>query len=214
MCNLYAMTKSREAVTAFTRAMRDVTGNQPPLPAIFPDQLAPVVRTGVDGVREMLNMRWGFPPPPSGGRPVTNIRNLNSSFWRSWLAPAQRCVVPATSFCEYTDTHPKVAHWFALSAGRPLFAFAGLWRPWRGGRAKEDGEHLLYAFLTTEANDLVRPIHAKAMPVMLTGADIDTWLGGSEKEALALAKPFPTSDMKVVMSGPREDPGKDPGEAA
>ncbi len=36
MCNLYSMTKSREAVTAFTRAMRDRTGNQPPLPAIFP----------------------------------------------------------------------------------------------------------------------------------------------------------------------------------
>ncbi len=214
MCNLYSMTKSREAVTAFTRAMRDTTANQPPLPAIFPDQLAPVVRTGVDGVREMLNMRWGFPPPPSGGRPVTNIRNLNSSFWRSWLAPAQRCVVPVTSFCEYTDTQPKIAHWFALSQERPLFAFAGLWRPWRGVRGKEDGDHLLFAFLTTEANDLVRPIHAKAMPVMLTGGDIDVWLGAPEKAALALAKPFPTSEMQVVMSGPREDPHEDSGEAA
>jgi putative SOS response-associated peptidase YedK len=214
MCNLYSMTKSREAVTAFTRAMRDTTANQPPLPAIFPDQLAPVVRTGVDGVREMLNMRWGFPPPPSGGRPVTNIRNLNSSFWRSWLAPPQRCVVPATSFCEYTDTTPKIAHWFALSEERPLFAFAGLWRPWRGVRGKEDGDHLLFAFLTTEANELVRPIHAKAMPVMLTGADIDTWLMAPEKEALALAKPFPASDMKIVMSGPREDPEEDSGDAA
>jgi len=43
MCNLYSMTKSREAAVAYTRAMRDRTGNQPPLPAIFPDQLAPVV---------------------------------------------------------------------------------------------------------------------------------------------------------------------------
>jgi putative SOS response-associated peptidase YedK len=202
------MTKSREAVAAFTRAMRDTTANQPPLPAIFPDQLAPVVRTGVDGVREMLNMRWGFPPPPSGGRPVTNIRNLNSSFWRSWLAPAQRCIVPATSFCEYTDTTPKIAHWFALADERPLFAFAGLWRPWRGVRGKEDGEHLLFAFLTTEPNDLVRPIHAQAMPVMLTGGDIDVWLGAPEKEALALARPFPSEAMKIVISGPREDPGE------
>lgn len=208
MCNLYSMTKSREAVAAFTRAMRDTTANQPPLPAIFPDQLAPVVRTGVDGVREMLNMRWGFPPPPSGGRPVTNIRNLNSSFWRSWLAPAQRCIVPATSFCEYTDTTPKIAHWFALADERPLFAFAGLWRPWRGVRGKEDGEHLLFAFLTTEPNDLVRPIHAQAMPVMLTGGDIDVWLGAPEKEALALARPFPSEAMKIVISGPREDPGE------
>jgi putative SOS response-associated peptidase YedK len=207
MCNLYSMTKSREAVVAFTRAMRDRTGNQPPLPAIFPDQLAPVVRTARDGVREVVTMRWGFPPPPAAGkRPVTNIRNLNSSYWRAWMAPEFRCVAPATSFCEYTDTTPKVAHWFALSDERPLFCFAGLWRPWTGVRAKEEAEHLLFAFLTTDANELVRPIHAKAMPVMLTGDEIETWLEAPEKEALALAKPFPAERMKIVLSGPREDP--------
>lgn len=206
MCNLYSMTKSREAVTAFTRAMRDRTGNQPPMPAIFPDQLAPVARTAPDGVREVLNMRWGFPPPPSGKRPVTNIRNLSSNFWRGWMRePRFRCLVPATSFCEYTDTRPKVAHWFALSQERPLFAFAGVWRPWTGMRGKEESEHLLFAFLTTEANDLVRPVHAKAMPVMLTADDADVWLDGSEADALALAKPFPADEMKLVLQGPRED---------
>jgi len=36
------------------------------------------------------------------------------------------------------------------------------------------------AFLTTEASDVVRPIHAKAMPVLLTTADErETWLTGS-----------------------------------
>lgn len=213
MCNLYSMTKSREAVVAFARAMRDSTGNQPPLPAIFPDQMAPVVRTGADGAREMVNMRWGFSPPPqnaekSGGPPVTNIRNLASSFWRAWMAPAQRCIVPATSFCEYTDTSPKLAHWFALGEARPLFAFAGLWRPWTGVRGKQEGEHELFAFLTTEANDLVRPIHAKAMPVMLTGEEIDIWLGAPETEALALAKPISPERMTIVLTGAREDLGE------
>lgn len=205
MCNLYSMTKSREAVVAFTRAMADRTGNQPPLPAIFPDQLAPVARTGADGRREVLNMRWGFPPPPDGKRPVTNIRNLNSGFWRPWMGPGQRCVVPATSFCEYTEARPKIAHWFALGDARPLFAFAGLWRAWRGVRGKEDGEHLLFAFLTTEANELVRPIHAKAMPVMLTGDAIDLWLSAPELEALALARPFPANAMRIVRRGEKED---------
>ncbi len=209
MCNLYSMTKSREAVAAFSRAMRDITGNQPPLPAIFPDQLAPVARTGADGVREVLNMRWGFPPPTSGGRPVTNIRNLKSAFWRAWMAPGQRCIVPATSFCEYTDVSPKVAHWFALGPDsedrRPLFAFAGLWRPWTGVRGKQEGEHLLFAFLTTEPNDLVRPIHAKAMPVLLTGDEIDIWLYAPEGEALALAKPIAAERLHIVLTGPRED---------
>ena len=31
-----------------------------------------------------------------------------------------------------------------------------------------DGEHRLFSFLTCEANDVVRPIHSKAMPVILT----------------------------------------------
>lgn len=206
MCNLYSMTASREAVAEFTQSMRDRTGNQPPMPAIFPDQLAPVVRVAPDGVRETLNMRWGF-PPPSGTRPVTNVRNLNSAFWRNWLRPEFRCLAPATSFCEYTDTRPKIAHWFALGSHRPLFAFAGIWRPWSGIRAKEDGEHLLFAFLTTEANDVVRPVHAKAMPVILTGDDLTMWLTAPEADALALAKPLASHRLSIVLAGPKEDGG-------
>lgn len=189
--------------------MRDRTGNQPPLPAIFPDQMAPVVRTAKDGVREVVTMRWGFPPAGGGKRPVTNIRNLSSSYWRGWLEQARfRCLVPATSFVEYTDSTPKVAHWFALTDERPLFFFAGVWRPWTGVRGKEDGEHHLFAFLTTEANALTSPIHAAAMPVMLAGDEIETWLEAPANDALALAKPFPPERMKIVLSGPREDLGE------
>lgn len=203
------MTKSREALTAYVRAMRDRTGNQPPLPDVFPDQLAPVVRTAKDGVREVVTMRWGFPPPSTASkRPVTNVRNLNSSYWRNWLdKPEFRCLVPATSFVEYTDTTPKIAHWFALGHNRPLFCFAGIWRPWTGVRGKEDGEHLLFSILTTDPNELTKPIHAAAMPVMLTGDDIEAWLHGSAEEARALAKPFPAERMQIVLSEPRADPG-------
>jgi putative SOS response-associated peptidase YedK len=209
VCNLYSMTKSREALVAYVRAMRDRTGNQPPLPDIFPDQLAPVVRTAKDGVREVATMRWGFPPPPAGKRPVTNVRNLISSYWRGWLdKPEFRCLAPATSFVEYTDAQPKIAHWFALGPERPLFCFAGIWRPWTGVRGKEEGEHLLFSILTTEANDLTRPVHAAASPVILTGEDLDIWLHGSSKDALALAKPFPAERMQVVLKGPRADPGE------
>lgn len=200
------MTKSREALVAYTRAMRDRTANQPPLPAIFPDQMAPVVGTSKEGLREVVMMRWGFPPAGGGSRPVTNIRNLNSSYWRGWLEePRFRCLVPATSFVEYTDTAPKVAHWFALGDDRPLFCFAGLWRPWTGVRGKEEGTHLLFGILTTDANELTKPIHAQAMPVMLTGDDIETWMNGSVDEAKALARPYPADKMKIVLSGPRED---------
>jgi hypothetical protein len=42
------------------KAVRDLTGNMPSLPAIFPNGRAPVVRTAPDGARELMMMRWGF----------------------------------------------------------------------------------------------------------------------------------------------------------
>jgi putative SOS response-associated peptidase YedK len=63
--------QSQEAIRQLFRVERDRTGNQPPLPGNLPDQLAPVIRTAHDGVREMILMCWGFPPPPHlGSRPA------------------------------------------------------------------------------------------------------------------------------------------------
>ena len=206
MCNLYSMTTNQEAMRRLAKVMHDNLGNQPPLPAIFPDQLAPVVRLDRENNRSLELLRWGFPPPQAATRPVTNVRNIASSFWQPWLKRGYRCLVPASSFCEYTDSLPKVPHWFALDDSRPPFAFAGIWRPWTGERKKETKEHLLFAFLTTEANDVVRPIHAKAMPVILTPENWDLWLEGETKEALALARPLPADRLKIVATGLKEDP--------
>ena len=81
---------------------------------------------------------------------------MKSPHWRGWLGKGSCCIVPATSFCEYADTKPrKTPTWFALDEDRPLFAFAGLWTPWRGVRgpksAPVEGSHELFDFLTTEA---------------------------------------------------------------
>jgi putative SOS response-associated peptidase YedK len=208
MCNLYAYRTPQAETRRLMRIIDDRTGNQPPLPAIFPDQMAPVVRAGSDGAREMLTMRWGLPGPESaGGRPVTNIRNVESAWWAPWLDPRWRCLVPANSFCEWTETSPKVPHWFALGPERPLFAFAGIWRTWAGERKKQSGEHLLYGFLTTEPNTLVRPVHAKAMPVMLTTPEEwDIWLRAPIGEALALQKPLHAERLQIVARGELEDP--------
>jgi putative SOS response-associated peptidase YedK len=56
-------------------------------------------------------------------------RNVKSPYWHGWLKAEFRCLVPARSFCEYTNSLPKVPHWFALDETRPLSAFAGIWRP-------------------------------------------------------------------------------------
>ena len=155
MCNLYAMTRNRDAIRRLFRADVDRTVNQPPLPAIFPDPFAPVVRIDRNGARVMEAMRWGFPPPPNvGTRPVTNVRNTASPYWRGWLKLEFHCLLPATAFCEYTDSTPGIPHWFGLNDKREPFAFAGISRPWTGTDKGETGEHLLFACLTTRRTRL------------------------------------------------------------
>jgi putative SOS response-associated peptidase YedK len=212
LCNLYSLTKGQAAIRDLFRARHDRAGNLPLLPGIFPDQTAPIVRNDIDGERELVMARWGMPGPPQhGGALVTNIRNLDSPHWRGWLGRHNRCLVPATSFCEYADTKPrKTPIWFALDENRPLFAFAGLWTRWRGVRgpkgAPVGGEHQLFGFLTTEANATIAPIHPKAMPVILTTPDeFDRWLEADTLDALALQRPLPDDALGVVAKGEKED---------
>jgi hypothetical protein len=139
MCNLYSITTNQAAIIGLFRVINRYVGNLPPMPGVFPDYPAPVVRNA-GAERELTMMRWGMPPPPrSGGPPVTNIRNTNSPHWRGWLKPENRCLVPANSFAEYApepnpETKKKDVVWFALNDDRPLFAFGGLWTEFMGDR--------------------------------------------------------------------------------
>ena len=91
MCNLYSITKGQQAIRELAGAMRDNAGNLPPLPGVFPDYAAPIVRNAPDGVRELTMARWGMPSPVFAlkGRNsdpgVTNVRNVASPHWRRWL---------------------------------------------------------------------------------------------------------------------------------
>ena len=61
MCNLYSVTKPQAVNRELAKAMADTSGNLPTLPAVFPDQLAPVVMNRpIDDQRELLMMRWGL----------------------------------------------------------------------------------------------------------------------------------------------------------
>lgn len=167
----------------------------------FPDSKTLVIRLS-DGDWRLDEMRWGFAPPPKGDRPVTNVRNLDSPFWRAWLKPEWRCLVPATSFAEWSDERPRRERWFARHDGG-FFMFAGIWRPWSGTRgtksAHETGEHKLFAILTCEPNDVVRPVHAKAMPVMLTThRQWRDWLEAPVEIAMGMARPAADEDLALV----------------
>ncbi len=53
MCNLYSVTTNQAAIIALARAFRDIIGNMPTFPGIFPDYPAPIVRNAPDDVREL-----------------------------------------------------------------------------------------------------------------------------------------------------------------
>jgi len=216
MCNLYSQTTTREAVTRLFKVGGNRAAAFEPQPAIFPGQEAPVVRIAEDGEREISILSWGFVLPQHGraAKRVTNARDeklLTSPFWKGSFH-TRRCLVPATSFAEPTGRRPAVWHWFALvgAEARPLFAFAGLWRSW-SGPLKPGGEPVkmdVYAILTTQPNDIVKPIHPARMPVLLGGEDaFDTWLEGPAVEAHALVRPFPASAMRIVHEGENRDEG-------
>jgi putative SOS response-associated peptidase YedK len=185
------------------------TDNLPPRGDVYPDQDAPVLRPAAGGeCLELANLRWGFPPIAKGKAPITNIRNLKSRWWRDMNRPylletEYRCLVPFTAFAEPV----RDPTWFNVP-GKEVAFFAGIWRPWSGERlapvpgkrrrARQQGDWSLFAFLTTEANSVVRPVHEKAMPVILHDpAECREWLSGGAK-SLHLQRPLPDRELQVV----------------
>ncbi len=190
MCNLYRMSSTVAEIAKTFGSFDGDRNNLPSFDAIYPNQEAPILRQQ-NGKLTLETILWGVPPPAKGSRPVTNVRNLASSFWRSMLnRPEQRCLVPVTSFCEWEgEAGSKRTVWFGRT-DTPLFAFAGLWRQ------TKDGPRM--AFLTPEANEIVGVVHPKAMPVLLDAEDHDVWLTGDYEAATALARPFDDSCMEIV----------------
>ncbi|MDF3606357.1 SOS response-associated peptidase [Paracoccus sp. DMF-8] len=201
MCNLYSNTTTQEAIRRLF-PLTDLVGNLEP-GRVYPDQLAPIIRHGDDGL-ELAMSRWGLPSPPSVLKTardpgVTNIRNLGSPHWRRWLGKEHRCLVPLTSFAEPRGKG-KGNQWFAAADPDAVMFFAGIEiRDWKSVRKVKDGETTddLYAFLTCPPNAEVAKIHPKAMPVILTAEDEwQAWLDGVS--ATELQRPLPDDALILV----------------
>jgi putative SOS response-associated peptidase YedK len=146
MCNLYSIPKGQKAILEFSRGMVDRTGNLPPLPGVFPDYGAPIVRECGEGP-ELVLARWGMPSPlfalkgKKTDPGVTNIRNTQLPHWRLWLLPEHQCLVPFTSFSEneLTPGGSKQPIWFAFDEERLIAFFAGVWTRWTAIRKIKEG---------------------------------------------------------------------------
>lgn len=216
MCNLYSNTNSQEAMRQLFKVTPDLDrlGNYAPRPAIFPRYDAPVVRLSAARDRELVDMHWGFLMPqrskktglPIMPKAVNNARDDKvriSSFWRSSFEE-RRCLVPASSFCEAKGRNPATYVWFALQKegmSRPPFAFAGLWRRYRGEYRGKMVEIDTHTILTTTPNELVRPVHPDRMPVILEEGDHEAWLTGDSETAAGLLRSFPAERMAIVREG-------------
>lgn len=124
---------------------------------------------------------------------------------REWILEQDyRCLVPFSRFAEW-DVKAKANAWFTTTTEQSFMA--GVWRPWKGERLmpvdaqarrqRVAAELDPFAFLTTDPNSIVAPIHGKAMPVILTEPDeCRQWLEGGE-DSLGLQRPLQDGLLKV-----------------
>lgn len=166
---------------------------------IAPTQEVAVVRAR-EGRRELGAVQWGLVPSWAKdlaiGQKLINARAetvAEKPAFRSALR-ARRCLVVADGFYEWQPTAGRKQPWyFRLRDGRP-FAFAGLWERWQvpGIDPLES-----CTIVTTEANGLVAPVHAR-MPVILSPEGCARWLaGGPTEELQTLLAPFPPDRMRA-----------------
>lgn len=182
--------------------------NAPPRYNIAPTSDVLVVRSNLDTHERSLDvLRWGLVPHWAGdlsiARKLVNARAdsvATKPAFRQAFAK-RRCLVPADAFYEWQDgPAPKQPYLIRLKGSGP-FAFAGLWEGWQD---EASGEWLrTFTIITTDANDIVRPIHSR-MPVILDPDDYPAWLGEtslSPEELDGLMKPYPGDLMEAFAIG-------------
>jgi putative SOS response-associated peptidase YedK len=167
---------------------------------IAPTQTVATVRAlaGIDK-RELAFLRWGLVPSwaddPAIGNRLINARSETAGAKPSFRSAFKhrRCLILADGIYEWQKLgSKKQPHYFRLRDGKP-FAFAGLWERWEKGGSPVES----CTILTTEANDVLRPVHER-MPVILGPKDYDHWLDPSpQKPELlqALLRPYPPGEM-------------------
>jgi putative SOS response-associated peptidase YedK len=125
------------------------------------------------------------------------------------LVTSRRCIIPADGFYEWRkEEKRKIPMWVHLKSQKP-FGLAGLWDAWRNPSGKRVES---FTIITTEPNELIRPIHNR-MPAILLPEDEESWLDVfriSFAKARSLLRPYPDEllaahDVSTVVNSARYD---------
>ncbi|MGI9384466.1 MAG: SOS response-associated peptidase [Methyloligellaceae bacterium] len=206
MCSRYSLTSPPEAVRA-TFGYRGQP-NFPPRYNIAPTQPIPIVRLDPRGQREFVLVRWGLIPSwvkdPKDFATLINARAETAAEKPSFrnAMKRRRCLIPADGFYEWTGARGRKRPFYIHPEDGRVLAFAGLWEHWQG----PDGSELESAtILTTEANAVVAPLHAR-MPVILPEDAFDAWLDAGRVPPSELAEflePAPDALLAAIEVDPK-----------
>jgi putative SOS response-associated peptidase YedK len=170
---------------------------------IAPSQMVAAVKLKPDGGRMLKMLRWGLIPSwaaadLSGPKPINAKAETvaASPVFRSSFKH-RRCLIPADGFFEWRPEGKKKVPFHFSRPNDELFALAGIWDLWEKGPPAET-----FAIITTEANDVVRPVHPR-MPVMLARDQFDAWLDPMTPpaELQGMLSPFPSDRLEAVQVG-------------
>ncbi len=186
MCGRYTITSAPEAIRALFRY--EEQPNFPPRYNVAPTQPIPIVRLH-EGKRQFALVRWGLLPSwvkdPKTFTLLINARGesvIDKPAFRAAMK-RRRCLIPADGFYEWKAVGGrKQPYYVRQTSGAPM-AFAGLWECWTG----PNGEEMeTAAIVTTDANRLLTPIHAR-MPVIVQPEAFDLWLNYADVDATTAA---------------------------
>lgn len=155
----------------------------------------------------LVNFRWGLIPSwsrdPSIGNRMFNARAETIAEKPSFREAFQkrRCLIPADGFYEWQKIgRVKKPLLFSLKSGEP-FVLAGLYETWI---SPERRPIHTCTMITTESNELLRPIHDRMPAIVRKGCEA-AWIDPAKhdrKELLSILKPYPSDGMTISPVDP------------
>jgi putative SOS response-associated peptidase YedK len=201
MCGRFTLTVSADTIADFF-GLAEVPVLSPRYNVAPTQSVLAVRHISAEAEREAVLLRWGLVPSWAKDARIGN-QLLNARCETAAEKPAfrtalrrRRCLIPADGFYEWQrQDGGKQPFCFRMKDDR-LFAFAGLWEHWQD----PNGDVLeTCTILTTEPNDLARPIHDR-MPVILPTVSFAEWLDPRIQDSARvspLLRPFPAEQMRV-----------------